>query len=183
MLHERVHSGLHESRGDVRLLRGVHLRSLELGVAGMADCIELTQAEGGASIPRLPGTWSVTPVEYKHGVVREELEYEVQLCAQAMCLEEMWSCHIGNGYIYYGADRRRKHVALTENLRRLVTAGCNGLHNMLSSCTLPMPTKKKKCRECSMQEICLPLHSRRSTDYVARLLEFAQGGSEDEEDS
>lgn len=181
LLHERVHSGKSESRGTVKILRGVHLRSLELGITGVADCVELEAAAGGVSVSRLPGTWAVGLVEYKHGKVRCELEYEVQLCAQAMCLEQMWGCKIAQGHIYYGGDRRRKLVDFTPSLRGLVVSGCVSLHTMLTSCALPAPTRGAKCRECSMEQVCLPRRMGPSEAYVESLLQVAQGGDSTEE--
>jgi len=181
ILHERVHAVGSESRGDQRVMRGVYLRSLELGISGVADCVELTKTQGGAAIPGLSETWAVLPVEYKHGVVRTELEYEVQLCAQAICLENMWNCSIPHGDIYYGSDRRRKRVHFTPELRVLVVKGSLALHQLLEAPSLPMPQKRTKCRECSMRDVCLPGHFKQVTAYMSELLEIAQGGETDEE--
>ncbi|MBT9136618.1 MAG: hypothetical protein DDT34_01700 [Firmicutes bacterium] len=183
VLHERVHAGRSESRGARVILRGVHLRSLELGISGVADCIELTRSPKGVAIPSLEGTWAVHLVEYKHGKVRLETEYEVQLCAQAMCLEHLWSCAIPMGDIYYGSDRRRKQVSFSLELRGLVVQGCQALHELLRAHSLPMPGKRSKCRECSMREVCLPGHLKQSTVYMSELLQAAQGSEADEEDS
>jgi len=183
ILHERVHAGASESRGGHRVLRGVHLRSLELGISGIADCVELTRARGGASIPGLEGTWAVMPVEYKHGVVRVELEYEVQICAQGICLERMWGCTITHGDLYYGSDRRRKRVDFTQTLRSLVAEGCIALHQLLVSPALPMPARRAKCRECSMREVCLPGNLKQSKTYSLQLLDAAQGEQADEKSS
>jgi len=176
LLHERVHGGESETRGNVKVFRAVPVRSMYLGVAGYADYVELFKVDNGFYITGLSDKWAVYPVEYKHGEVRNELEYEVQLCAQAMCLETMWNCEIHNGYVYYEADKRRKKVELTEQLRKHVIKGCEALHQMMKGTVVPPPVKRVKCRECSMQSLCLPSYLKKAASYVDEIISLAEGG-------
>jgi len=175
ILHEKVHSGEHEKRRELVIMRGIPVRSLKLGLFGVADSVELYATGEGYTIPWLDGKWSIHPVEYKHGESRDELEYEVQICAQAVCLEEMINCKIDSGFIYYGADRRRKHVIFDSNLRALVTEGALQLHKMLEAKITPIVRKSRKCRECSMVDCCLPDLPKSTRKYLDQLLQEAWG--------
>jgi CRISPR-associated exonuclease Cas4 len=179
LAHERVHQAEHEKRGDSVTLRGLALRSLRLGLSGKADCVELKRAPpatpGAVALPGMPGLWRLHPVEFKHGEVRDELEYEVQLCAQAICLEEMLGCLIAEGYLFYEGDHRRMAVALDERLRGLVESGAAALHAMLASGKIPPPRRSSRCRGCSLVDICLPRLRRSGTEYLAELRRAAEG--------
>jgi CRISPR-associated exonuclease Cas4 len=176
VLHEHVHSNRSDSRRDTVILRGLQIRSLELGITGKADCIELHRCEGGARLSCMEGEWLICPVEYKHGRRRQELEYEVQLCAQAMCLEEMLGCDIPYGQLYYWAERRRVTVELDENRRRFVREGARALFEMLRTQVTPPARVGAKCRECSLREACLGGAASRSVrNYLSMLRSHAQG--------
>lgn len=177
LVHERVHQGKHEKRGDSVTLRGLALRSLRLGLAGKADCVEMQAAADGVTLPGWEGTWRLYPVEFKHGERRDEIEYEVQLCAQAMCLEEMLGCRIAEGFLFYEADHRRQAVALDSRLRKLVEDGASQLQAMLKAGQIPPPRRSARCKGCSMVDICLPRMRRSGQDYLAQLLRDAQGGT------
>ena len=100
LLHEHVHEQGVESRGDLRIARGLRLRSMNLGLAGVADVVEFRRCadvDAGIVLPGVKGRWTPFPVEYKRGILRHEESFNVQLCAQALCLEEMLSCKIGAG--------------------------------------------------------------------------------------
>ena len=88
IMHERVHEGGDETRRDVRIVRGLRLRSLALGLVGIADVVEFHRAADGVAVPESAGTWRPFPVEYKRGRPKSEPWDAVQLCAQALCLEE-----------------------------------------------------------------------------------------------
>ena len=121
-LHDRTHEAGTESRGDIRIARGLRLRSLTLGLSGMADVVEfhrVADGEAGAELPRTRGRWRPFPVEYKRGILRHEQAYEVQLCAQAMCLEEMLGTAVPAGSLFYGLSRRRQDVTQVPVRRRL----------------------------------------------------------------
>jgi CRISPR-associated exonuclease Cas4 len=179
ILHEKVHELGRELRSGQAQLRSIPLRSLELGLSGNSDCIELTRSTEGYLVPGLNGLWLISPVEYKAGKKRHELEYEVQLCAQAMCLEEMWQVHIEAGYIYYGRDRKRVLIELSQQLRQLVVDGSKELHMMMSSGVTPLPLKSKKCNECSLVELCMPGMGLTTRKYLDSIRKAAERGIED----
>jgi CRISPR-associated exonuclease Cas4 len=175
LLHERAHDGGQDRRGETLTLRGLLIRSLRLGVAGKADCVEAEPAADGVALAGRAGRWQLRPVEYKHGEQRAELEYEVQLCAQAMCLEEMLDARIVEGNLFYAGDHRRVAVALDARLRELVEVGARALHAMLAAGALPLPRKSPRCRGCSMVEVCEPRMRRSAAVHLAGLAVAAQG--------
>lgn len=175
IIHERVHSGLKESRSESLILRAVGLISYKLGLIGKSDCIELIKDDNGFAVPWLDNKWLIYPVEYKHGEMRDEAEYELQLCAQAMCLEEMCDCHIDYGYIFYEGTHRRLKVNFDEIKREQVQEVANELHNMQKSAVTPIAIKNKRCNGCSMQDICLPSKLKDPSSYIKKMIEEAGG--------
>lgn len=173
--HERVHSGLQGSRGPIVTLRAVSLCSYLLGLNGQADCIELIRSPEGYSLPWIEDKWIVCPVEYKHGDVRGEMEYELQVCAQAMCIEEMTGCKIEYGYLYYEGDRRRVKIILDEQKRELVVESSKRLHEMLKTHKTPDAIKSRRCSGCSLKDICMPGAKKSTADYIAVLMREARG--------
>ncbi len=148
ILHERVDNTGHESRRDLRLEFGVPLRSLELGIIGKADMVEFhRQPDGG---------WLPFPVEYKRGKPKKGNWDRVQLCAQALCLEEMLTVDIFHGALFYGKIRRRLDVVFDRNLREETTSTASRLHNLVAGGITPPAVYGKKCDACSLLEICLP---------------------------
>lgn len=182
VLHQRVHAGGEESRNDVRICRGVQVRSLCLGLAGVLDCLELrllgVNETEGIFVDGVQGRWVPVPVEYKHGTTRDEEEYEIQLCAQAMCLEEMLGILVNEGYLYFGESRRRLAVSFDGELRRKVEEGALRLHELLRSGVTPPPQFGAKCSKCSMDDICAPqLPGLKAGRYLKGILEEMTGGS------
>ena len=118
--------------------------------------LELLPEENGFTIPRVNRTVIPVPVEYKHGELREENEYFIQLCGQAMCLEEMWNCTIHNGFVFFGSSHRRKEVIFSTELRNLVEKGAAQLREMLICGVTPPAEKSPKCNGCSMINECMP---------------------------
>jgi len=158
-LHDKVHAGEGESRGTVRIVRGLRLRSLRLGLSGVADVFEfhrLEQNTEGIVLQGVSGRWMPFPVEYKRGVVRHEESFECQLCAQALCLEEMLNCHIPAGALFYGLSRRRKDIFLTNDLRRGTAIAAVRLHQVVNAGITPPATYEKKCEKCSLLAQCMP---------------------------
>jgi CRISPR-associated exonuclease Cas4 len=155
-LHEKVHETDAESRDGVRIVRGLRLRSLELGLVGQADVVEFHVDAGGAAVPGLNGRYRPFPVEYKRGKPKVDVCDEVQLCAQAMCLEEMLGASIPRGALFYGRPRRRKEVELTETLRQQTRDTTGQLHELFHSRQTPTAAYSKKCESCSLLELCLP---------------------------
>ena len=159
-LHEKVDSqGPAEVRGDLRIVRGLRLRSLQLGLSGKADVVEfhrVPEGESGIRLEGVAGLWRPTPVEYKRGRLRHEEGYEVQLCAQAMCLEEMLKIDVRGGAIFYGKTRRRLEIAFDEKLRRETEAAAQRLHELLNGSATPRAVQGPKCERCSLLDLCLP---------------------------
>jgi len=148
ILHEKVHEGGDETRGDVRIARGLRLRSLRLGITGQADVVEFHR--------QADGSWQPFPVEYKRGRPKPDTCDEVQLCAQAFCLEEMLGAQIPEGAIFYGQPRRRHGAVFSAELRHQTEASAARLHDLLDSGLTPRAVYEKKCDNCSLKLSCLP---------------------------
>lgn len=159
ILHERVHEQEVESRAGVRIERGLPLRSLRLGLVGVADVVEFH--------PLLGGGWQPFPVEYKRGKPKPEHCDEVQLCAQAICLEEMMEVEVLEGALFYGKTRHRHDVVFNPDLRRETEETAKRVRELLASGKTPKPVYEKKCKQCSLAEICLPnpLGRKRSVEH------------------
>lgn len=156
IMHEHVHEQGNESRGELRIARGVRLRSLRLGLTGVADVVEFRRDEAGIALPGVKGRWRPRPVEYKRGRPKPDDCDKVQLCAQAMCLEEMLETRIESGDIFYGKPRRRLEVPLDEPLRTLGVRTAQRLHELLDAGVTPRAEYQKKCRNCSLLSVCMP---------------------------
>jgi CRISPR-associated exonuclease Cas4 len=158
ILHERVHEQEAESRGNLQIVRGLKLRSLKLGLSGVADVVEFHRVEEGAGI-RLPGKkgfWRVYPVEYKRGKPKKDESDEVQLCGQAICLEEMTGAKIETGALYYGSQHKRHEVIFNEELRGRTETIARRLHELVSAAITPKAVYEKKCDNCSLIDVCMP---------------------------
>lgn len=140
--HRRVDSGRHRSERGRQVLRAIPLWSERLGLSGRADAVEMNQAE-------------VHPVEYKAGV-RHGKTADLQLCAQAMCLEEMLDVEIPHGYVWYGGPRRRLRVEFTSALRLEVEKIIHDIRRQLLAAILPEAPNDPRCDECQLQNHCLP---------------------------
>lgn len=167
--HERVHTQRIERRGDSAKLYEFPVFSQTLGVAGKCDCIEAEADSRGCHVPALDFPAKLYPVEYKHGKLRSEREYEIQLCAQAMCLEEMFQTHIPEGAIYYITSHRRYSVPLTAELRGLVKETIRKIESFRRSFSIPSAEYGAKCRACSLREQCLPNVQRSASSYCTQL--------------
>jgi CRISPR-associated exonuclease Cas4 len=147
--HERVHAAESEMRRGVRTVTGMPLRSDRLGVTGIADVVELHRAADGV--------WRPFPVEHKLGKPKAHRADEVQLCAQAMALEEMFSVEIAEGALFYGQPRRRMPVSFDPALRALTQEVAASTHALITGGHTPrMGYDKKRCDACSLIEICRP---------------------------
>ncbi len=186
-LHQKVDDDLPpESRGDLRVTRGLMLHSFELGLSGKADVVEFHRvceeeasppvSVGKAAVMPLAGAsglWRPYPVDYKRGRMRHEEGFEAQLCAQALCLEAMLGVAVPEGAIYYGKPRRRLVVVFAEALREKTREAARRLHELISSGRTPQARYEKKCESCSMLSVCMPkvTGSRRSVrGYMAKAL-------------
>lgn len=148
ILHEKVHSETAERRRDVRVEYGMPLRSLRLGLIGKADVIEFRR--------QTDGSWQPFPVEYKRGRKKPDNLDNVQLCAQALCLEEMLNVPVPRGAIYYGKERHRVDVEFNETLRKETEETAGRLRRLIDSGKTPPPVYEEKCDTCSLLGICLP---------------------------
>lgn len=170
-LHERAHDGqIREKRGDVLTVRGLRIHSRLLGVSGQCDVVEFHRDGQGVPLAGEQGLWVPVPVEYKRGSPKVSDADRLQLCAQAMCLEEMLLCpRIGQGYLYYGETARREQVALDADLRDTVTTCLADMHRMAARRQTPKVKPTKGCNACSLKDVCLPfLQNRRSAAaYIA----------------
>lgn len=171
IMHERVDEAGRESRGRVRTVNGLPLRSLRLGLSGKADAVEFHRegddGSGDASV------WRPFPVEYKRGKPKQNDCDLVQLCAQALCLEEMLEVAVPEGALYYGKPRRRLAVVFDDLLREKTREAARRLHELISSGRTPQARYEKKCESCSMLSVCMPkiTGSRRSVQrYMAKVL-------------
>lgn len=147
LLHERVNRRGSESRGEIKTLTALRLVSRRLGVMGVADLVELH---------RVNGVWRAYPVEYKHGRSKANRADEVQLCAQAMALEEMRGEEIAEGSLFYGAVRRRQTVRFDHELRELTAATAKAVRELMRKGETPPAVYSPACEACSLNEICRP---------------------------
>ncbi len=160
LLHEKAHSAEIESRPEVLVRRTLPLHNFRLGLSGQADIVEFLPcdaSEQGIAMPRRKGFWKPHPVEYKrtrdqHGSVA----YRIQLCAQALCLEEMLSVPVPVGAVFDGKAKRREVVLFDEPLRQQVELYAALMHEILRSGKTPHAEYSKKCEGCSINSICLP---------------------------
>lgn len=166
-LHRRVDEAPGETRGGLRIARGLALRSLRLGLIGKADAVEFHRGTG------LNRTDRVRPIEYKRGRPKKDHSDMVQLCAQALCLEEMLNREITEGALFYGTTRRRQDVVFDLALREETERAARRLHELFSGGVTPRAAREPKCDSCSLLEICLPEPPRgrgSAAGYLQRVL-------------
>lgn len=157
LMHERVHDSKNrEKRGDVLILRSLSVFSHTLGLSGRCDVVEFHSDEAGIKLFGERGRYRVFPVEYKRGKPKPHNADMLQLCAQAMCMEEMFCCEIKEGALFYGEPKRRTTVEFTEVLRGEVEKNCREMHELFSRGYTPKVKFSKSCKSCSLAETCLP---------------------------
>ncbi len=158
IMHERADDPFFtESRRGTLVARAVPVASYTLGLSGICDVVEFTESPDGVALPGREGLYAPAPIEYKRGKPKREPSDEAQLCAQAICLEEMLAVQIPTGYLYYGETRRRAQVDLTAELRELVGNMSQEMHAYYRRGHTPRVKPFKGCRSCSLAEICLPV--------------------------
>jgi CRISPR-associated exonuclease Cas4 len=162
LLHQRVDGGGAEKRHGVRQVFGLPIRSLRLGLVGKADVVEFHR--------QADGLWQPYPVEHKRGRRKREDWDRVQLCAQALCLEEMLDVSVPEGALFYGKERRREVVEIADALRRETEDAAVAVHRMLAEARTPAPEYAPKCERCSLLDRCLPKGVSGRADRVARYL-------------
>lgn len=157
IMHKRVDDPFFtETRKGVIVARAVPVASYQLGLSGVCDVVEFTEVPEGIKLPGREGLFQPAPVEYKRGKPKLESSDEAQLCAQAICLEEMLATTIPTGYLYYGQTRRRVAVSLTTALRETVHKAVREMHGYFKRGYTPRVKPFKGCRSCSLADVCLP---------------------------
>ena len=173
VMHERVDTRASETRRALRQATALRIFSRRLRIAGVADMVEFHRVTGeydahgrkmAAPLPGASGFWRPFPVEYKRGKPKAHRADEVQLCAQAFCLEEMLGVEIPAGALFYGETRHRTDVPFDDSLRRITQEVADGVQALLASGRTPPPEYGKHCAACSLVEECQPkaFSSRRS---------------------
>lgn len=174
ILHEKAHDPtIKEKRRDLLITRGMRVFSASMGVSGECDVLEFHRLEHGISLPDQEGTWMPYPVEYKRGSPGTTEGNALQLCAQAMCLEEMLCCEIPEGALFYGETKRREAICFTEELRQKVTDSFQEMHHYYQKGYTPKVKPGKSCNACSLKELCLPklLRKKSVQSYLQERLE------------
>lgn len=157
LMHKRAHDeSAFEKRGDLLIIRGLRVFSHELGMSGQCDVVEFHREKDGITLFDYEGKWKIVPVEYKHGSPKENNADELQLCAQAICLEDMFQTKIPEGFLYYGETKRRTQVLFSEELREKVFNICCEMHNLFQKGYTPKSKYTKQCHACSLENLCLP---------------------------
>jgi len=164
-VHELVDTAGAETEGGVRIERALPIWSIELGLIGKADIVEFYD-----NVPY--------PVEYKHGPRRKHLHDDLQLCAQAVCLEEMTGQKVDKGAIFHHSSRRRREVTINIHLREQLKKSINLIRQLQHSNSLPYPVNDERCRECSVRDSCLPeISNRQRLRKLLRELFVPEGDS------
>ena len=157
LFHRRAHDEQsRERRGDILILRGLPVASLTLGISGKCDVVEFRTDISGVPLRGEEGLWVPFPIEYKRGTPKSHRADELQLCAQAMCLEEMLCCAVPEGALFYGETRRRTLVPFSAELREEVQTMLEEMHQLYRRGHTPKVRRSKSCNACSLQELCPP---------------------------
>ncbi|MFZ5353398.1 MAG: CRISPR-associated protein Cas4 [Bacillota bacterium] len=157
ILHERAHDdGIKEKRGDLIISRGIAVFSHTLGLTGSCDVVEMRKVPDGVTIFGREGTFKPVPVEYKRGKPKQDESDALQLCAQAICLEEMLLCEIPEAFLYYGETKHRQKIILDKELRNKVRAMTKEMHELYNKRYTPKVKPTKVCKACSLSDICIP---------------------------
>ena len=157
ILHEKAHDNtVKETRGDLIISRGMAIFSRSLGISGTCDVVELYKSPDGVNIFGREGTYKPVPVEYKRGKPKEDDSDVLQLCAQAMCLEEMLLCKIPEAFLFYGETKRRLKIILDDELRERLKTIVKEMHGLYDKRCTPKVKPSKSCKACSLIEICMP---------------------------
>jgi CRISPR-associated exonuclease Cas4 len=177
IMHKRVDDPFFtEKRKGVIVARSVPVASPSLGVQGVCDVVEFCESADGVQLPGRDGRYLPAPVEYKRGREKPDACDEAQLCAQAMCLEEMLAVSIPVGYLYYGQTRHRLAVEFSHDLRQLVNKAVSEMHAYDKRGHTPRVKPSRGCRSCSLADICLPFLQGKNisaSQYIQQQIENA----------
>ena len=172
LMHQRADDPtFSELRNGVVIARSMPVASYRLGLTGVCDVVEFRPYEEGISIPNREGKFQPVPVEYKHGKPKRDQSDAAQVCAQAICLEEMLCVHIPTGYLYYGETRHRIEVEMTDTLRQFVLDMSAEMHTYFSRGYTPQVRPSKACKACSLEDVCLPALQKRATTASQYILD------------
>ena len=173
LMHKKAHDPyLVEKRKDSLVARSLLIASRKMGISGECDVVEFHRCEDGIKLHGHRGNYSVYPIEYKKGKPKLTEEDRLQLAAQAMCLEEMFSTDIPEGALFYGETRRREAVEITEDLRQEVRNMFREMHQYFERKYTPKVKYSKSCTACSLKDICLPKLGKSGSvkDYIHQML-------------
>lgn len=174
LMHKKAHDPyLTEKRKGVLITRALPVSSRFLGISGECDVVEFHEKEDGMKLHGHRGLYEIYPIEYKKGKPKESEEDILQLTAQAMCLEEMFSSDIQEGALFYGETRRREPVKITEELRIQVKDIVKEMHQYYERRYTPRVKYSKRCNACSLKDICMPKIGKMKSaqNYIAQALE------------
>ncbi|PNV67366.1 CRISPR-associated protein Cas4 [Enteroscipio rubneri] len=172
-MHRRAHDEeLRERRGDTIVVRGLAVHSRTLGLSGKCDVVEFRKDSGGHPLAGEDGLWRAVPVEYKRGRSKVSDADRLQLCAQALCLEEMLGADVPEGCLFYDETRSRERVPIDGALRAAVVSMAEEMHDLYRRRRTPKVKPFAACRSCSLCDICLPHAINRATvgEFVAKRL-------------
>ena len=179
--HDRAHDyGASEARGDLLIMRDLRVFSRRLGITGACDVVEFRQSDAGVPLQGRAGAWLPYPVEYKHGAPKQADADRLQLCAEAMCLEEMLACSIPEGALFYQQTKHRERVRLDESLRDQIVTMSGEMHDLFTRGHTPNVKPSKSCRACSLRDICLPklAGSRSAKQFIDEVMRAEAAGQE-----
>ena len=174
LMHKKAHDPyLTEKRNDVLIVRALPVSSRVLGLSGECDVVEFHRQEDGIQLHGHKGFYGIYPIEYKKGKPKRNEGDILQLTAQTMCLEEMFSTTILEGALYYGEIRRRQIVPVTEDLKQKVREVAAEMHHYFDRSYTPQVKPGKQCQSCSLKEICMPKLKKAASvnTYIKQMLE------------
>lgn len=180
--HDRAHDySESETRGNLLVMRDLRVFSRRLGITGACDVVEFRRSDDGVPLHGRTGCWLPYPVEYKHGRSKQQDADRLQLCAEAMCLEEMLACSIPEGALFYQQTKRRERIEFDTSLRKQVITMAREMHELFQRGHTPKVRPSKSCRACSLRDVCLPKPT--GTRSAKRFIEeFVQAETEDGND-
>jgi CRISPR-associated exonuclease Cas4 len=170
-MHKKAHDAkLTEKRGDTIIMRALRVSSAKLCLAGECDIVEFKRDENGVELNGYAGKYIPFPIEYKRGKEPCSDCDRLQLCAQAICLEEMLLCNIPNGALFYGEPHRRYDVEFTDELKERVVASAKEMRKLLERGYTPKAVKGEFCDQCSLKNECIPEMNKRQSvrEYIKK---------------
>jgi CRISPR-associated exonuclease Cas4 len=178
LMHRSAHDSLKtESRGNIIITRGMPVFSSELGIYGICDVVEFHRSDDGVILFGREGRYLPCPIEYKRGRPKSSDMDNLQLAAQAICLEEMLCCEIKSGFLFYGETRRRVEVIFTSELRSKVRRAFEEMHQYYNRRYTPKVKLTKQCNACSLKDICLPVlcKNKKADAFINRMIKEGAG--------